>query len=360
MSTTRHELGESERWYILTRYKLGDSAQRIHDDLQQAWGGQAPSYSSVAFWLRRFKEQEQGGSCSLSDQPRAGRPRTATDAATIAQVQALVTDDPRMTVREMSEEVDASVERIHHILTTELRLRCISAKWVPHVLTEHSKNQRVTLAKEIVEKFGENGQVPLYRVLTGDESWFYKYQLRSKQQNLMWLPSSSTRAHIPRQGFGDARQMMAAFFKSDGPVSLVAVEKGATVTAQWYVDVCLKKVFEDLEQKRPTVGVRRMFLLHDNAAPHKARFVKQFLADSGVQEINHPPYSPDLSPADFFLFPRIKRQLAGKRFDTWNDLYGGVWDAMTSISKSDYSNAFKDWIGRCEKCISCGGDYFED
>jgi hypothetical protein len=83
------------------------------------------------------------------------------------------------------------------------------------------------------------------------------------------------------------------------------------------------------------------------------------IVENGLQS-TFPNDSPDLSPADFFLFPRIKRQLAGKRFDTWNDLYGGVWDAMTSISKSDYSNAFKDWIGRCEKCISCGGDYFED
>ncbi len=85
-----------------------------------------------------------------------------------------------------------------------------------------------------------------------------------------------------------------------------------------------------------------MFLLHKNAAPHKAHCVKQFLADIGVQEINHPAYIPDLSPPDFFLFPKIKRQLAGKRFDTWNELHEGVWDAMTSILKSDYSNAFKD------------------
>ena len=228
------------------------------------------------------------------------------------------------------------------------------------MLSETQKGQRIALARQIVDKFGDTGQIPLYRILTGDESWFYKYQVRTKQQNVMWLPFGSARPHIPRQGFGDAKQMMAAFFKSDGPVSLVAVEKGTTVTGKWYADVCLKKVFEDLEQKRPTAGVRRMFLLHDNAAPHKAHCVKQFLADIGVQEINHPPYSPDLSPPDFFLFPKIKRQLAGRRFDTLNELYEGVWDAMTSIPKSDYSNAFKDWIHRCEQCIFCGGDYFED
>ena len=78
MSGARHELCDSERWHILTCYKLGDSAQRIYDDLQQTWGDQASSYSCVAFWLHCFRDQEHEGSSSLSDQPRAGMPRTAT------------------------------------------------------------------------------------------------------------------------------------------------------------------------------------------------------------------------------------------------------------------------------------------
>ncbi len=80
--------------------------------------------------------------------------------------------------------------------------------------------------------------------------------------------------------------MMAAFFKSDKAILLVAVEKGTIVTGKWYADVCLKKVFKDLEQKQLTAGVRCMFLLYDSAAPHKAHNVKQFLADIRVQEIN--------------------------------------------------------------------------
>ena len=51
-------------------------------------------------------------------------------------------------------------------------------------------------------------------------------------------------------------------------------------------------------------------LLHDNASSHKCEVVKSFLASVKVKVLNHPPYSPDLSHCDFFLFPRLKKMLS--------------------------------------------------
>ena len=51
-------------------------------------------------------------------------------------------------------------------------------------------------------------------------------------------------------------------------------------------------------------------LLHDSASFHKCEVVKSFLASEKVKVLNHPPYSPDLSPCDFFLFPRLKKMLS--------------------------------------------------
>ena len=50
-------------------------------------------------------------------------------------------------------------------------------------------------------------------------------------------------------------------------------------------------------------------LLHDNASSHKCEVVtgKSFLVSEKVKVLNHPPYSPNLSPCDFFLFPRLKK-----------------------------------------------------
>jgi hypothetical protein len=55
-------------------------------------------------------------------------------------------------------------------------------------------------------------------------------------------------------------------------------------------------------------------LLHDNAPAHCAH---QFLAQHGVPVLDHPPYSPDLAPADFFLFPRLKSIMKGALLQSW-------------------------------------------
>ena len=67
-------------------------------------------------------------------------------------------------------------------------------------------------------------------------------------------------------------------------------------------------------KKRPGKGWSGVHLLHDNASSHKCEVVKSFLGSEKVKVLNHPPYSPDLSPWDFFLFPRLKKMLSGNQY----------------------------------------------
>jgi histone-lysine N-methyltransferase SETMAR len=59
------------------------------------------------------------------------------------------------------------------------------------------------------------------------------------------------------------------------------------------------------------------WILHDDNAPcHRALLVREFLANRNMLSLPHQPYSPDLAPADFFLFPKMKIQLKGRRVQT--------------------------------------------
>jgi hypothetical protein len=51
-----------------------------------------------------------------------------------------------------------------------------------------------------------------------------------------------------------------------------------------------------------------------SAPCHAALSVREFLAKHSIPTVPHPPYSQDLAPCDFFLFPRLKSTLKGKRF----------------------------------------------
>jgi hypothetical protein len=61
-------------------------------------------------------------------------------------------------------------------------------------------------------------------------------------------------------------------------------------------------------------------LHHDNAPAYKAFSVKQFLARISITEMEHPPYSCHLAPNDFWLFPKIKTALKGRRFQDTEDI----------------------------------------
>ena len=98
---------------------------------------------------------------------------------------------------------------------------------------------------------------------------------------------------------------------------------------------------------------------HDNARPHKTKLVKSVLESMKVTELEHPPYSPDLAPCDFWLFARLKKDLAGKHFKNRIDLGNAVWRSLKSIPQEDYKQVFFDWLSRLKRVIECKGDYIE-
>ncbi|GFS89705.1 histone-lysine N-methyltransferase SETMAR [Trichonephila clavipes] len=78
---------------------------------------------------------------------------------------------------------------------------------------------------------------------------------------------------------------------------------------------------------------RRTMNSASNARPHPANIVKQFQAKRGREQMEHPPYLPDLNHPDFFLFPRLKLALKGKRFDKIPNTQRNVTRRLNSIPK---------------------------
>ena len=109
----------------------------------------------------------------------------------------------------------------------------------------------------------------------------------------------------------------------------------------------------------PSKGWSGVHLLHDNASSHKFEVVKSFLVSEKVKLFNHPPYSPDLSPCDFLLFPRLKKMLSVNRYTSRSSLGTAIYQCLQHIPKEDYLSAFRDWVKRLQICVSVKGEYFE-
>jgi len=71
-----------------------------------------------------------------------------------------------------------------------------------------------------------------------------------------------------------------------------------------------------LKKKNLGKVIKGILFLHDNAPAHQALATQKKLTYLGFQCLDHPPYSPDLAPLDYHLFPRLKKQLKGRHFSS--------------------------------------------
>jgi hypothetical protein len=84
-----------------------------------------------------------------------------------------------------------------------------------------------------------------------------------------------------------------------------------------------------------------------------------FSSTKQVAMMQHTPYSADLAPADYFLFPKVKLQLKGARFDTIMAIQRAVMDKLQAIPAEDFSNAMKKLETCANQCTASNGSYFE-
>ena len=92
---------------------------------------------------------------------------------------------------------------------------------------------------------------------------------------------------------------------------------------------------------------------------HPPTSPSSYLTETGIKTAPHPPYSPDLAPCDFWMFPRLKEKLRGRRFEDVEEMKEAVTEALDTFPLEDYQRAFKKWLECYNKCIELGGSYFD-
>ncbi|CAH1990411.1 unnamed protein product [Acanthoscelides obtectus] len=218
-------------------------------ELLSVFGNEAPQQSTISRWYGEFKS----GRVSLSDDPRVGAPKTAVIQENVDAIEA---------------SLKISKTSIQKILDEELGVRKLVSRWIPHLLTEGQKAAM---------------------------SAVWVFQDEEKPTKVIRSRSVS-------------KKMVATFVSKAGHIASIPLNEQRTVTADWYTTICLPKVITELRKINPE---RRIILHQANASSHTAQKTRQYLTEENVELLDHPPYSPDLSPNDFFTFPKIKNRLRG-------------------------------------------------
>jgi transposase len=120
------------------------------------------------------------------------------------------------------------------------------------------------------------------------------------------------------------------------------------------------KILVYVRRKRPDQWQNNTWLLHhDNAPAHAAIPTRRFLTDNNMTVVPHSPYSPDLAPSNFFLLPKLKMKLKGRRFQTVEEIQAESQASLDTLVENDFQECFKNWRPHWDRCQASEGNYFE-
>lgn len=343
---------EHFRCMIFYDFRSGLSQQESCQRLQLAFGDEAPCRSSVYSWFSEFRR----GRDHLHDDEREGRPSTAVTDFNIDAVRQLIETDKKITCQQIRTTLGIGMSQVQKILHLHLKVRKLCTRWIPHDLSEDQKRLRVKWCRKMIKKFDGGQSMAVYNIVTGDETWVYCFEPERKSQSAEWVFPFEELPTKVKKSRSTGKKMVASFFGKSGHYTTVSLENQRTVTAEWYINTCLPSVFDKIRDKRPR---SKIVLHHDNASAHSAKATDAYLKAENVELMTHPPYSPDLAPCDFFLFPKIKDKLRGLRFTSPEMAVNAFHEAINEVPKEDWAHCFTQWFQRMQKCVNSGGIYFE-
>jgi hypothetical protein len=111
----------------------------------------------------------------------------------------VILEDRPLTIREIGDEVGISTGSAHSILTEDLHMCRVVAKFVPNLLSQEQQQLHFEVTQDMVECAKGDPEF-LKTVITGDETWVYGYDLEMKVQSLQWKHSSSPKAQKSTTG----------------------------------------------------------------------------------------------------------------------------------------------------------------
>ena len=188
-------------------------------------------------WVKAFK----AGNFSVEDDTRPGRPKTSVTKANIAAVKIVVEQDARLSVKDIASCTGISEGSVQTILKKRFDLRKVCARWVPHLLTEEQKTQRLKCARELLITYKSYNSRVISNLLTCDKTWVHMFEPQRRADNNQWKRKDTKRPCIAKRTIS-SKKMYAISFNSSRPVVQAPCPSGHTATGRFYKNSVLKKM----------------------------------------------------------------------------------------------------------------------
>ena len=196
-------------------------------------------------------------------------------------------------------------------------------------------------------------------IITDNESWFYYYQSQSKQSCKQWKPADSPPPTKLKQEKSERKVLYSFFWNYNGVILKEPVPAGTIITKTYYGNLLINKLYPKIKNRRRGLISTDVILHHYNVSAHTSCHVLSSTHNLRYELLHHSPYSQDLAPSDYYLFPLLKNYLKVRRYEGRSALGSSIHQCLNGLSKNDFTAAIQQFPKRWRKCISVDWRYFE-
>lgn len=333
------------RYVIHSLWLKKKDTQEIYHYMQETYKDACPSSPTIYYWVHQFNR----GRKTVIDLPRSGRPKLFEK---IDEVKKLIDEFPFASCRYIARIAKIDKNTVKRILTEDLNMRKLCCHWVPHDLTEIQKANRVKQSKELLSILQSLTKRQTMKVITADESWFF-LQYGSDG---FWSCGQKRPENV-NHAINDEKVMFFTAFCIKGIVYVNVLPQNETFTGEYFANKILPHLKTAADNIKGSILTYKVRLHMDNAKPHNSIVAQQKMNELHIERLPHPPYSPDISPNDFFLYGYLKNKLKGNRFSSQKELIDAVVEIIQNIDESTWIQVYNEWIERIKKVIDCNGEY---
>ena len=326
-----------------------------------------PVHSMIYRWVNKFRTHGTVHNLNRKDTSRqsySGRPKSSRTPHNVAAVRDSVVRSPSKFVRRRSQELGINRESVRRILIADLNLYPYRIQ-IKQKLTLDDMRKRVIMCQWFCDKIDA---VPdfLDNVWFSDEAYFLLSGHVNSKNNIFW--GSTSPEHCLQRPLHSLKctawvaiskhGIIGPFWFEDDNVQCV------TINTERYVQV-LGKFRTALGRWREVVRVLQWFQ-QDGATPHTSKeslaWLQQHFPDRLISRRCDPqwsPYSPDLNPADFYLWRYLKDRVYANNPQSIPDLKAAITAVIRAIPREECGRVIENFARRIQVCLQRRGAHFE-
>jgi hypothetical protein len=211
-----------------------------------------------------------------------------------------------------------------------------------HLFSDDQKKLRIVASQKLLSMLGMNVEDDFEGIATSDESWF---QYSSNSDSMF---SDSRENVLPRirQDISASQTMITIFFTSRRLLVLEALPKGTKFNQDYFIQCIYPRLYREKTRISRKTDFPAFLVHMHNSMCHNGRKVSEKFAQRSIERAPHPPYSPDISPCDFWLFGILKHNMKDQEFQSQQAIFNTIAKIWDDFIFEDVQRVFQEWIER--------------